>query len=1125
MKKSIQLPLFLGQLFCMSFIFNLAHAQTESGYLPSDPAYISSLPVMTLSPESALLTLPIEVDNSSTIYFPRKDNSSVLYIYDQSGTASCQSVSTIFNTYAYEVNRLRNLPSNSQYTRYAPNFSWNHLNEGHCGWQGYTSLQIVHDFLKESGAMNDMDFDGPAQLDKDDCRRWPTGYELYNNTLQNKLDEVTTIEILLDGSGLEELKHYLYDHNEGSSVGGVVTFGAREYGQTHVPLVYPSTHEGEMVRTKIDYVWGGHSVTIIGYCDDVMFDWGGAGTPGAVEPDGEYRNDKDNNLDGVIDMSDWEIGAVKIVNSYDTWWGTEGFEWVLYCCLPNDPQYPQYNEFYALTPKVQNDPEVVLKLKIDNLKRDDLRLGCGYGLDANATTYVGDAIYYTGYDNDGGDITIQGADVNGVPIYGPIEILLDYSHFFPGIDFGKVFLINENTGSSGGQIISYSLVDYRWDETFELAFDQTNFPIGNPSVVGINYDLIPHESNITSNMVFNSDMVSRFTPTISDNSIMTITEGVHVDMYDSEMIIESGSALIIEDNATITGKRGQNELIINGSIQIGENVQFVSETGATLKVKINSSGSMLSMNNVTFDRCELHNYSESLTVSNSTFINCGWAYSFHGDVTIDDCAFTDTWLYLENGQNAPDLIATVSNSVFNNTNSHVGVDLWNYGKYFITDNNIKANHNGIQILNCGDANTGNQLIFNNNIHDCGKSGIIAYNVTGSITQNHIFNNYTGLKLMNNSNIALFGNPGAGSFDEMNYITDNQSYEIYISKFSFPWYFRFNAIIDEDNAGNPTDPLLYFAYPVGNEIPPKDVRYNCWGNNFNASEDLYPSEFFIYNPTWCPGGSSIPTTEAEQLYKDGREQFESGQYNDSKATFMLLIDQFTKTEYASSAMKELVVLEKFASNAYESLKNYYQTNDSIQADTILQKLAFSLANKCDLKLENWPEAISHYESIISEPETLEDSVFAIIDLGYVYFLMENSSYKSAYTGKLTEYKPSSRDQFFDHRDYLLSLLPGDNMSESMIGNIASLSEGELFQNVPNPFRGNTQIWYRLENESTVQLNVYNYTGQLIRTINEGTKTKGNHHIDFDATGLKNGIYFYSISINGKITDSKKMTIMK
>jgi len=185
----------------------------------------------------------------------------------------------------------------------------------------------------------------------------------------------------------------------------------------------------------------------------------------------------------------------------------------------------------------------------------------------------------------------------------------------------------------------------------------------------------------------------------------------------------------------------------------------------------------------------------------------------------------------------------------------------------------------------------------------------------------------------------------------------------------------------------------------------------------------------------------------------------------------------------------------------------------------------MVSKCDIKLENWPGAISYYENIILDPETMEDSIFAIIDLGYVYFVMENSGYKSAYTGNLIEFKPESKMQFFDNRDYLLSLIPGDQLSKTMKGNISELKEGELLQNVPNPFKGSTQIWYKLESESIVQLSIHNYTGQLIKSYNEGTKTKGNHHINFNANGLKNGIYFYTISVNGLTTDSKKMTIMK
>lgn len=79
--------------------------------------------------------------------------------------------------------------------------------------------------------------------------------------------------------------------------------------------------------------------------------------------------------------------------------------------------------------------------------------------------------------------------------------------------------------------------------------------------------------------------------------------------------------------------------------------------------------------------------------------------------------------------------------------------------------------------------------------------------------------------------------------------------------------------------------------------------------------------------------------------------------------------------------------------------------------------------------------------------------------------------------------------------------------------------------PNPFNENTQICYELENISSVKLNVYNTSGQLINIIDEGLKPNGIHYSEFNANGLKDGIYFYSININGKTTESKKMIIIK
>ena len=81
---------------------------------------------------------------------------------------------------------------------------------------------------------------------------------------------------------------------------------------------------------------------------------------------------------------------------------------------------------------------------------------------------------------------------------------------------------------------------------------------------------------------------------------------------------------------------------------------------------------------------------------------------------------------------------------------------------------------------------------------------------------------------------------------------------------------------------------------------------------------------------------------------------------------------------------------------------------------------------------------------------------------------------------------------------------------MQDDISLLKTGELLQNVPNPFSGNTQIWYKLEEGSSVTVNVFDYTGKQIRSYSRGTKKKGSHFFEFSSDGLPAGIYFYRSS---------------
>jgi hypothetical protein len=88
---------------------------------------------------------------------------------------------------------------------------------------------------------------------------------------------------------------------------------------------------------------------------------------------------------------------------------------------------------------------------------------------------------------------------------------------------------------------------------------------------------------------------------------------------------------------------------------------------------------------------------------------------------------------------------------------------------------------------------------------------------------------------------------------------------------------------------------------------------------------------------------------------------------------------------------------------------------------------------------------------------------------------------------------------------------------------------LEQNYPNPFNPATQIDFSLAADSKVTLNVYSLLGEKVATLVNSNLTAGSHQVDFDATNLNSGVYFYRIEANGNdgtnFTNVKKMILTK
>lgn len=92
-------------------------------------------------------------------------------------------------------------------------------------------------------------------------------------------------------------------------------------------------------------------------------------------------------------------------------------------------------------------------------------------------------------------------------------------------------------------------------------------------------------------------------------------------------------------------------------------------------------------------------------------------------------------------------------------------------------------------------------------------------------------------------------------------------------------------------------------------------------------------------------------------------------------------------------------------------------------------------------------------------------------------------------------------------------------------IESVKEFRLDQNYPNPFNPGTVINFSIPEENTlVSLKVYNLLGQEIGTLINQIIPAGNHSVNFNASGLTNGVYFYKINA-GRFVETKQMILLK
>lgn len=193
---------------------------------------------------------------------------------------------------------------------------------------------------------------------------------------------------------------------------------------------------------------------------------------------------------------------------------------------------------------------------------------------------------------------------------------------------------------------------------------------------------------------------------------------------------------------------------------------------------------------------------------------------------------------------------------------------------------------------------------------------------------------------------------------------------------------------------------------------------------------------------------------------------------------------------------------------------------------MQEIIIDMANYCEVGMENYETAIEYYEDIIINPPSLQDSIFAVIDAGYTYLLMENNA-RPGYVGSIPELKPLSRQEFEVQRDQLVIQLL-ENVDEN--GDSSNIPSVISICNYPNPFNPETTISFSLPEESDIEISIYNIKGQQVKRLVNDRYERGRHSVVWcgdDERGRKvgSGVYFYSMEVNGKRHKIRKCLLLK
>ena len=182
--------------------------------------------------------------------------------------------------------------------------------------------------------------------------------------------------------------------------------------------------------------------------------------------------------------------------------------------------------------------------------------------------------------------------------------------------------------------------------------------------------------------------------------------------------------------------------------------------------------------------------------------------------------------------------------------------------------------------------------------------------------------------------------------------------------------------------------------------------------------------------------------------------------------------------------------------------------------------------------NWTQVNSGITPLYSAYAIAIDSINIFAGTNVGVYLSQNSGADWRDVSSGIKYTSDIKSLAYDNT-YLYAGTYGNGVWQRPLAEIVTAikidkgnmpEEFSLYQNYPNPFNPATTIIYQIPKSSLVTLKVYDVLGKAVKTLVNEYQIKGKYSINFDASSLASGVYFYRLS-SGSFAETKKLILLK